>query len=98
LKREGAGDAPDQEGKQPMPLISGRIRKQENPVLAPQQLDPYLPKSDPLRPSWLWRIVTRIVVVLTLLVAGVVVADRLHLLPSPLPFLNPHIREPDKKL
>jgi hypothetical protein len=44
-------------------------------------LDPYLPRPDVLRPSLLWRVAARISIICALLAMGMLLADRLNLLP-----------------
>ena len=76
-----------------MAYESGKIRSEPVPVLGKGPLDPALPNYRDFRPSLLWRMATRIPAILVFLLAAILVADRLHLLPSWVPFSSTRIVE-----
>ena len=74
-----------------MALESGRRRMGSGPGLGKGPLDPALPQYSDFKPSFLWQMALKVPLILVLLAAALVTADRFHLLPSWIPFSSTHI-------
>jgi len=74
-----------------MALESGRIRSGRISLFGKGPLDPALPQYRDFQPSLLWRISTRLPLIIALLLAAILAADSLHLLPSWVPFSSTHV-------
>ena len=73
-----------------MALESGKFRAGSARTMGKGPLDPALPQWSYFRPSLLWQMASRLPLILVLLVAALLTADRLGLLPSWVPFSSTH--------